>query len=158
MISLLLLATFVFGGTSFAGSYPALDGVKDIKVIFDVRGNKVKTVALQLDLIHKTYYEANIRAVTEKPKIVVVFGGGAVKLISINRKGYSDQEKMFLDMIEGKLAEMAREGIRLEVCLFASEVHDVDPATIPEYIHRVDNGWISILGYQAQGYSLVAVF
>ena len=57
-----------------------------------------------------------------------------------------------------KLAEMNRDGIRLEVCLFAADVHDVDPATIPGYIHRVDNGWISTLGYQAQGYSLVAVF
>ena len=153
-----LLAVSALGGTCFASPYPALEGVKEIKVIFDVRGKNVKPITLQLDLIHKTFNDPGIRAVSQKPKVAVVFGGGAVKLLSSNRDGYSDQEKMLLELIAGKLAEMNRDGIRLEVCLFAADVHDVDPATIPEFIHRVDNGWISTLGYQAQGYSLVAVF
>ena len=110
----LILAGIVFGGTGFAQSYAGIDGVKDVKIIFDVRGKKLKPIALQLDLIHKTYYEANIRGITEKPRVAVVFGGGAVKLISSNRAGYNDHEKMLLEMIAGKLAEMDLDGIRLD--------------------------------------------
>ena len=153
-----LLAVIVFGGTGFAKSYVALDGVEDVKVIFDVRGKKLKALTIQLDLIHQTFYDESIRKITKKPEFAVVFGGAAVRYISEDRDDYTEEEKLLLEMVNGKLTEMNRDGIRLEVCLFAADVHDVDPATIPDYIHRVDNGWISTLGYQAQGYSLVAVF
>ena len=155
----LLVSVGLFAaGSGMAGEYVALDGVKDVKVVFDVRGKNVKPIALQLDLIHKTYHDANIRAASESPEVAVVFGGGAVKLISDKRKGYNDEEKMLLDLINGKLAEMSKDGIRLEVCLFAASVHGVDPETIPAHINRIENGWISLVGYQQKGFSLVAVF
>ena len=155
---ILLIGLFSAATVHAADKYAALDGVKNIKAVFDVRGKNVKPLALQLDLIHKIYHDMNIRDVTQTPEVALVFSSGAVKLISNNRKGYTSDEKRFLGLIEGKLAEMAKDGIRLEVCLFAADVYDVDPATIPEHIHRVDNGWISIIGYQSKGYSLVAVF
>ena len=157
-ILLFLTSVLLIGSTGSAGEYVALNSVKEIKVVFDVRGKNVKPIALQLDLIHKTYHDANIRGITNKPEVAVVFGGGAVKLISKTRDGYTEDEKRLLGIIQDKLAEMNRDGIRLEVCLFAANVHGVDPPTIPEFINRVDNGWISILGYQQKGYSLVAVF
>lgn len=157
-VFLFLTSVLLFGTTGEAADYASLEGVKDIKVVFDVRGKNVKPITLQLDLIHKTYYDANIRGITNKPEVAVVFGGGAVKLISKTHDGYTDGEKMLLGLIQDKLAEMERDGIRIEVCLFAADVHGVDPTTIPEFIHRVDNGWISVLGYQQKGYSLVAVF
>lgn len=163
MLHVFSLLLFVFFGlysvgTGLAGEYAALDGVKDIKIVFDVRGKNIKPIALQIDLIHKTYHDANIRAASERPKVAVVFGGHAVKLISDKRKGYNDEEKMLLDLVNGKLAEMTKDGIRLEVCLFAANVHGVDPETIPAHINRVENGWISSVGYQTKGYSLVPVF
>jgi hypothetical protein len=37
------------------------------------------------------------------------------------------------------------------------KVLDIDPATLMPEIDQVGNGFISVLGYQAQGYSLVTV-
>lgn len=159
LISILfLLASVVFAGTGFAGEYTSLKGLNEIKAVFDVRGKNIKALALQLDLVHKTFHDASIRSVSKKPEMSVVFGGGAVKLISSDREEFNDEEKMLLGLIENKLMEMSRDGIRLEVCLFALDVHDVEPDTIPEHIYRVDNGWISLIGYQQHGYSLVAIF
>ena len=45
----------------------------------------------------------------------------------------------------------------MEVCLFAANVVGVDPATILPEIDRVNNGFISTIGYQAQGYAMVRV-
>lgn len=148
---------FVSFNTS-ASEYVALEGLKDVKAVFDVRQKNIKAAALQLDLIHQTYHEQNIRNASEQPVFVVVFGGAAVKLLSDDRKEYSDEEQKLLELISGKLTAMAKDGIRLEVCLFASDVHDVEPETILPSIHRVKNGWISLIGYQARGYSLVSVF
>jgi hypothetical protein len=37
------------------------------------------------------------------------------------------------------------------------KVFGVDPATLMPGIDRVGNGFIAVLGYQAQGYSVVAI-
>ena len=157
-VALFLCAFLFLSFNAHASEYAALNGVKDIKAVFDVRSKTVKTAAIQLDLIHQTYHEQNIRNASEQPLFAVVFGGAAVKLISSDREEYSDDEKMLLTMITDKLAAMVKDGIRLEVCLFAADVFDIEPETILPGIHHVDNGWISLIGYQAKGYSLVAVF
>jgi intracellular sulfur oxidation DsrE/DsrF family protein len=53
---------------------------------------------------------------------------------------------------------MSKNGIKLEICLIAAKVFNVDPASVLPEIKRVGNGWISMIGYQAQGYSLVPVY
>jgi intracellular sulfur oxidation DsrE/DsrF family protein len=53
---------------------------------------------------------------------------------------------------------MAKDRIKLEICDFASKVFGVDPASILPEIKHVPNGWVSVIGYQARGYSLVPVY
>ena len=53
---------------------------------------------------------------------------------------------------------MSKAGIKLEICLIAARVLGVDPASILPEIKKVPNGYISVIGYQAHGYSLVHVY
>ena len=53
---------------------------------------------------------------------------------------------------------MADDGIRMDICAFAADFFKVDLGTISPLISRVDNGWISSIGYQEQGYTLVPVY
>lgn len=53
---------------------------------------------------------------------------------------------------------MSKDGMQMEICLFAANFFSVDPETISSLISRVNNGWISSIGYQEQGYTLVPVF
>jgi intracellular sulfur oxidation DsrE/DsrF family protein len=50
---------------------------------------------------------------------------------------------------------MKKEGVILEVCVYALEVLGVNPATVMPEIDQVGNGFISVAGYQAQGYAVV---
>ncbi len=50
-----------------------------------------------------------------------------------------------------------QDGVKMEVCLYAAKVLGVDPNSILPEIDHVGNGFISVVGYQAQGYSVVAV-
>jgi intracellular sulfur oxidation DsrE/DsrF family protein len=53
---------------------------------------------------------------------------------------------------------MSKEGIRFEICMVAVKVFGVEASSILPEIKQVHNGWISLIGYQAKGYSLVPVY
>ena len=55
------------------------------------------------------------------------------------------------------VGQMKANGVKFEVCDYALKVMDVDPKTILPEIDHVPNGFISIAGYQAQGYSLITI-
>jgi uncharacterized protein len=74
-----------------------------------------------------------------------------------NRDGYSDAEKKALDEFAEMLRQMKSDGVALEVCLYAVKVLGVDPASILPEIDQVGNGFISVAGYQAQGYSVIGI-
>jgi intracellular sulfur oxidation DsrE/DsrF family protein len=151
-----LLSTVAVGFTSQEDD--ALKGLKSVKAVFDFRTGSLKGAALFLDLIHVTFKGKDIAAVTKKPEFVVVFLGPSVKLISNKREGVSPEDHKMLDAIAGKISEMAKDGIRLEICLFAARMFKVDPATILSDIKHTENGVISLIGYQAKGFSLVPVY
>ncbi len=160
MVSLFfsLLLSYVFVANGFSEEYEALKGLKSIKAVFDVRISNPKSAALNLKLVHDTYMDKNIIAVTKKPAFVVIFIGPSVKLISKDREGFSLEEQKALDEIANTISEMSKDGIKLEICLFAAKVFNVDPASVLPGIKHVPNGWVSLIGYEAQGYSLVPAY
>ena len=52
---------------------------------------------------------------------------------------------------------MTKDGITLEACLVAAKGFGVEPSSILPEIKQVGNGWISLIGYEAKGYSMVPV-
>ena len=145
-------------GSASAATYESLAGLKSIKAIFDVRAANAKSAAIQLKLIHDTYKDQGIRAVSMKPLFVVTFAGPSVKLISKDKQGFSAEDQKLMDEIAQTVQAMAKDGIKLEVCDFAAKVSGVDPASILPEIKHLPNGWISLIGYQAKGYSIVPVY
>ena len=153
VISLLCVASTVSGE-----EYSALKGLKSVKAVFDVRESNPKSAALHLKLVYDTYKDNNIMAVTKKPDFVVIFMGPSVKLISKNKEGFSAEEQKGLDEIASTISKMSKDGMKLEICLFAAKVFGVDSASVLPGIKHVPNGWVSLIGYEAKGYSLVPVY
>ena len=147
-----------FAVPASSATYESLAGLKSVKAIFDVRAASAKSAALQLKLIHDTYQNKSVRAVSKKPSFVVAFMGPSVKLISTNRQAFPAEDQKSLDEIAQTIREMAKEGIRIEVCDFAVKANGMDPASILPEIKHVPNSWISLIGYQAKGYSIVPVY
>ena len=53
---------------------------------------------------------------------------------------------------------MSEDGIKLEICQLAAYAFGVDINAIVPGLLLVTNGWISLIQYQAQGYSLIPVY
>ncbi len=136
----------------------ALEGLNSVKAIFDFRLGDLKATALFLGAIHETFKGKDIAAVTEKPEFRVVFLGPSVKLITNKREGVSPEDHKILDAIAGRISEMAKDGIKLEICLFAARLFNVDPTTVYSDIKQIENGVVSLIGYQAKGFSLVPLY
>lgn len=141
-----------------AGEYDFLQGLKSFKAVVDVRSGKPKSLAVALGLIHQMYKDEAVKNVTANPEFVLVFIGPAVKLVSTNTEGMSPEDKEMMVKIAETVTAMAKDGIKLEICLFAVDIMGVDRASILPEIKHVGNGWISLVGYQHQGYGLVPVY
>ncbi len=139
-----------------AQEYDALKGLKSAKAVFDIRMGDPKATALHLKLIHQTYKD--LVAEKKSPVFVLVFIGPSVKLVSTDRKSFSADDQKALDEIADTISQLSKDGIKLELCLVAAKVFGVDPSTVLKEIKTVGNGWVSEIGYQAQGYSLVPVY
>jgi len=141
---------------ALAEEYDAMKGVHSVNVMFDMRDGNLQSAVIHLNLIHDTYKE--LVAQKKNPVFVVVFMGSSVKLISTDQRGFKAEEQKSLKQIADIISGMSKAGIRVEVCLFAAKVFGVEPALILPEIQRVGNGWISEIGYQTRGYSLVPVY
>ena len=157
--TLYLFLAVVFCSASpnvFAQDYEALKGLKSANAIVDFRMGKPDAVVPTMKLVHQTYKD--LAAMQLNPDFVVVFIGPSVKLITKNREGFQPEDRKNLDELAKTITAMSRDGIRFEICLAAAHAFKVDPAAVLPEIRRVGNGWISEIGYQARGYSLVPVF
>jgi uncharacterized protein len=142
---------------ALAGEYGALEGVKSVKTVFDVSQGDPKTANIVFWAVKNVYEDQSVRELPEQPQVAVVFHGPSVKMISTDRKGFQDSDNEALDEFASMIRQMKKDGVKLEVCEYALKVMGVDPATVMPGVNIVGNGFISIAGYQAQGYSLVTI-
>lgn len=141
-----------------AGGYEnALKDVKGIKVLFNVSLGNPAFNNIVLWAVRNVYQDETVRALPEKPKVAVVFHGPVVKLLSSDRSGFEAKDIAEIDKFQAALREMKKDGVKLEVCLYAARVMEVNPDTIMPEIDKVGNGFISIAGYEAQGYSMINI-
>ena len=157
-----LLLTICFlvitAGDVFSEEYTSLKNLKSVKAVFDMRIGDPQSAALHLKLIHDTFKDKSIVAITDKPDFAVVLIGASVKLVSTNKEGFSPEQQKVIDEIAGIITAMSKDGIKLEICMVAANLMGVEPASILPEIKQVGNGWISLIGYQANGYSLVPAY
>ncbi len=78
-------------------------------------------------------------------------------MISSDRSGFKESDNAALDQFANMIGQMKKEGVTFEVCDYALKVMGVDPSTVLPEIDHVGNGFISIAGYQAQGYSVITI-
>ena len=153
--SLAVLALAAMPAT--AGEYAALTGVKGLDSVFDFSLGSAEVAAVIFPAILDVHQNKEVRALPAAPRSVIVFHGKAVQLISTDRKGVEKKELEAYDKVAGFIRQLKKAGIKMDVCMYAVKVFGIDPATLMPEIDRVGNGFIAVLGYQAQGYSVQAI-
>lgn len=160
IISILSLAVFftLLASPAASGEYAsALKDVKGLKAVFDVSQGSPGVSNAIFWAVKNVYEDETVQALPEKVQLAVVFHGPAVKLISNDRSSFKKEVYGEIDKFHETIRQLKKDGVKLEVCLYAAKVMGVDPATILPEIDRVGNGFISVIGYQAQGYSVVRI-
>ncbi len=157
---IILVAVFISAlnvTPAVSGEYAALNGVKGIKAVFDVSLGSPQMANIVFGAVQDVYKNKSVISLKEKPQVAVLFHGPAVKLISTNREGFTDADNEMLNKFADMIRQMKKDGVKIEVCGYALKVLGVDPATILPEVDHVGNSFISVVGYQAQGYSLVTI-
>ena len=139
------------------GEYAALKGVKSVKTVFDVSQGSPQTANVVFWAVNNVNDDKSVRALSKPPQVAVVFHGPAVKMISTDRNGFKESDNEELDKFAVTIRQMKADGVKFEVCDYALKVMGVDPKTVLPEVDHVPNGFISIAGYQAQGYSVITI-
>lgn len=156
--TMIVLCTILVASPAVADGYDnALKGVKGIKAVFDYSQGSPKMSNIIMGAVKGIYEDEATTSLPEKTQIVILFQGPAVKLITTDRSNFAEKDFAELDKFHEMIRQLKRDGVKLEVCLYAANVVGIDPSTILPEIDQVSNGFISTIGYQAQGYSLVRV-
>ena len=135
----------------------SLGDLKVGKGVFLVDIGDAKKLNFYLEVIQGTY--KGMKAQGVEPDFILVYIGPSVKYLSSAPSSDTEQEAGgILLEIESNVEALAELGIKQEVCAVATRVFGIDNNTIFPGLTLVGDGFISLIGYQSQGYHLVPVF
>lgn len=135
----------------------ALQSVKEGKGIFLIDFSDPKKTAFYLGIIKGTH--AGLTRQGVKPNFVIVYIGPTVRFLSIAPDGELELEQGdALKAIAERVKELNQLGIRQEICAIATRVFKVPNETILPGLTLVGDGFISLIGWQTQGYKLIPLF
>lgn len=134
----------------------ALRGVSKGKVVFDINMKEPKKMTLYLAVIKQTVDDLLRQNV--QPDVILAFRGLSVRLISKDREQMELTDFEHLDKLAGQLAELQEMGVRMEACSVATRLFKVDNHSLLDGIKPVGNTFVSLTGYNAQGYASIPIY
>lgn len=156
LMSLLLMSQNIIAEENIPDDSDALKGVTTGKVIFDINMKEAKKMTLYLKVIEQTVDDMQRQGV--KPDVILAFRGLSVRLISTDREQMELTDFNYLDQIAQQLTVLHKKGVRMEACSVATRLFKVDNNTLLEFIKPVGNTFVSLTGYQAQGYANIPIY
>ncbi len=142
----------------FAEGYGnALKGVSSYDAVYEVTQKNPKIANIVFWAVKNSYEEPEVKGLANDPNIAIVFHGPAVQMLSSDRDPYNEAEWAEVENFQDTLRQMKKDGVKLEVCLYAVKMMGVDKTTIIPEIDQVGNGFVSVIGYQMQGYAVVRI-
>ena len=152
-----LLALFSLSFSSVQASSdlhgPAIDGQKTIKIIFDVNVGEPEKLLLRMRLIDQTYSELQEAGIT--PIFVVAFRGKASRFITRGTLYLPEEDQPYKQKMRDWLVQFKEKGFAMQQCTKSADLLLIDPKDFVSFVTPVRNGYISLAGYQSQGYSLI---
>lgn len=146
-----------------AETAPAIDdaaALKDVRVgkgVFLIDFTDPRKTAFYLEIIRGTH--AGMIRQGVKPDFVIVYIGPTVRFLS--RTPEVDLEMQHDDDLKAvaeQVAALHELGVRQEVCAIATRVFKVPNDSLLPGLSLVGDGFISLIGWQTQGYKLVPLF
>lgn len=135
----------------------ALKGLSEIYALYDIRKSNPDVMLSYLKGIESNH--ANLLKEKVTPHLRIIFISAAVQFITTDPADAIEIEHGdTLKKIAAQVARLQALGVQMEVCSTATAYFKVDNATLLPGIVPVRSGFLSVMGWQAQGYSLVPVY
>ncbi len=114
-------------------------------------------LAFYLEVIEGTH--ANLVRQDVEPDFVLVYIGPSVKYLTTTPdENIEFEHAEALSRIAASTQRLGELGVRQEICAVATRVFGIDNETVLPDLTLVGDGFVSLIGWQAQGYHLVPVF
>ena len=154
---LLLAGQLVQADSPVINDQAALADLKTGKGVFLVDIGEPGKLNFYLEVIQGTFKGMKSQGV--EPDFVLVYIGPSVKYLTTSPSEETGEAAggVLLE-IESNVAKLASLGVKQEICAVATRVFGIANDTILPGMTLVGDGFISLIGYQAQGYHLVTVF
>lgn len=153
-VLLVLLAT----APALAGDYEhALNGVTKFNAVFDFTHKDPKIGNIILQAMDEAGDAAEVAAMPSPPQFAVVLHDAAVFMLTKDQGDWSDEEWADVQKFQEGLKSLKEQGVNLEVCAYALDAFGVDRSRVIPEIDQVPNGFVSVIGYEQQGYSVVRI-
>jgi intracellular sulfur oxidation DsrE/DsrF family protein len=158
--SLLLWACTLLPGAAQAqelDNKDALQGLTEIHTLYDIRKPDPKIMLIYLKGIESNH--ANLLKEGVTPHLRIIFISSAVKFITSKPSQEVEIEHgETLQRIKEQIARLLDLGVKMEACSSATAYFKVDNDSLFPGIKPVRSGFLSVMGWQAQGHALVPVY
>jgi intracellular sulfur oxidation DsrE/DsrF family protein len=151
------LATLAFAPDArSADDRDALSGLREVKVAFDIHEGDGKALLNRLNVIDETRQSLIQQGIT--PHMVLAFRGPATRLVQTDVDKIKPEDRPIATQIAAKLAGMGKaQGVdSLEQCSVAIRQQGTKAENVVPGVKVVGNSWISLMAYQAKGYSYIS--
>jgi intracellular sulfur oxidation DsrE/DsrF family protein len=150
-VCVLLVAVTVFAEP--AAKVKSLTGLKQVKFVVDVKGGEPKSLLRRMEFIDRTYRQ--LTAAGMKPVVVVAFRGQASLFITKGDGYVATEEKGAKIEMKSWIERFKQAGFQIEQCAIAAQMLDIDVKDFLPQVEVVENGYVSLIGYQQQGYAFL---
>jgi intracellular sulfur oxidation DsrE/DsrF family protein len=138
------------------GDANALQGVTQGRVVFDINISEPKKLPLYLMVIDETISDLERQGV--KPEVILAFRGKAFTLVSTDPERIELTDLEYVEKAATQLEALQQREVRMEARSVATRLFGVDNATLLPGIKPVGNTFVSLVGYQAQGYATIPIY
>jgi intracellular sulfur oxidation DsrE/DsrF family protein len=157
VLSMVVLFVFLVVPAIASDYGSALRGITAYNAVYQFTSGDPGVANRVFWAVKNSYEDQAVRELGIVPRIVVVFHGPVVNLISTNLAQFPDEVRTEVEQFQATIRQMKQDGVKFEICLYAVRMAGVDETTILPEIDPVDNGFVSVIGYQMQGYAVVRI-
>ncbi|WP_018875039.1 DsrE family protein [Thioalkalivibrio sp. ALJ1] len=134
----------------------AIAGLENGRILWDITIGDPERLIARLSVIEETYDDM-VRQGLE-PEMMFAFRGGAAGMIAASTDHLELEDVSAVRHIHERLEDLlAREGVHMEACSIATRRFDLTQDDLLPGIQLVGNTFLSIMGYESQGYATIRI-
>ncbi len=156
LLGLLLLTWALPAAADKPGDERAIEGMDEGRILWDVTLGDPEALMGRLDVILETREDMQRQGL--EPHMVFAFRGGAAGLVAESTDHLDFADVANVERLHERLdALLELDNVHMEACSIATRRFDLEAGDLLPGIELVGNTFLSIMGYERQGYTTIRI-